>query len=190
MTDFDCEFEEWMSALGPGTSFRRGDDSLEMLMNNSEEIYSFAALPDGWVRLHHVIRGAEADWELDAATTPIAEAYLSVRYANTVRGNLGLPSLDLRERVGADSARVVRRESEWIGPDAENRPPRMDVLISEGRELARFELGAAGADDFIYGIDFAASATWYIDRPLDEVLASLRHPTGAPLFELLGDRRA
>jgi hypothetical protein len=190
VNEFAPAFREWLAASDPSVETSSGARQMCVLLGHGEEKYVLETLPDRWTRVSHLVRGGAPKWEADVLSLEAAQAYLAVRYANAARRRLGLPALDLRERLGEESPRMTSTPSPWLGPDVENRPPRMRVLASGGRDLARFGLAAEGVAVPARAISFAASATWYIDRPLTEVLASLRHPTGAPLFELLGDRRA
>ena len=191
MKIFDPEFCEWMTQSRHGTKFGVRDGRPYMTFNNGEEFFFFDTLPDGWIRLTHTIRSDTPHWELDAATMEVAEVYLSVQYGNAIRVSLGLERLDRRERVGEESPAMTRTVVDWIGPPVPGLPPlRMEVFSSNQTPVARFGYPLGEYTPQLGEWSREAGATWYIDKPLSEVLSALRHPTGSPLFELLGDRRA
>ena len=191
MKIFDPEFCEWMKQPRHGTDFGVWDGRPYMTLNNGEEFFFFDTLPDGWIRLTHTIRNGPPYWEFDAATMEVAEAYLSVRYADTHRESMGLGILDPRERIGEESPAMTRTVVDWIGPPVPDSPPlRMQVFSSNHTPIARFGYRLEEFTPPLGAWSRRAGASWYLDKPLSEVLSALRHPTGSPLFELLGDRRA
>jgi hypothetical protein len=190
VNDFDAGFTEWMRLL-PGTWFGTGSGSREIDILGGEETYCLESLADGWVRVTHRVHGGLPRWYADGATLQVAEVYVAVRYANSIRDHLGLEPIDRRELVGRESRRLSAAVIPWQGPAIPGRRPgRMEEYSADGRPVARFAYPLGEYRPEPGEPSVVAGATWYIDRPLDEVLASLRHPTGAPLFELLGDRRA
>lgn len=191
MNSFRSEFCDWLRLLNTTVDFGSLESGLSVVFNHGEWEHNIEPLPDGWMRITFSSRGGAPTWEFDAASLEVAEVYLSVRYANGVRDTLGLGSLDRRERVGRESSAMTRTVVDWIGPPIPEYPPlRMEVFSSNHTPFARFAYPLGEYTPQLGAPSREAGATWYIDKPLSEVLSALRHPTGSPLFELLGDRLA
>lgn len=214
--EFSAEFREWMGGLGPEclaefksfggpaahTSLRpadgpaRGPD-LATWSTNGLFIFRYLSLrgdgegswhlgglffvdrlADGWVRLSDAGRGV---FLFDFASMEVAEAYLSVRHADLVREQLG--NWPIRQRNDRESGRFASRVVPWQGPPLYSS--NMRVFSAGGKDWFRSE---CHRDPSQPTFDRRAiELTWYADRPLSEVLESLRDPDGGPLFGVEGD---
>lgn len=200
MRGFSENFRSWMNLANGegGAKYLESDErrrSIYFVTNSGELVYSFEELPGAWVRLSKSERGSTPDMLFDFSGMEGAETYLCVQYANMAREAMGLgvsreERLDPRERHGQASGRFSCRIVAWRGPEIADGPWRMRVFSADGVEYFRDQYPM---EDLVLGPrdwDPAASLTWYADRPLEEVLDALRHPTGGDLFELLGNGRA
>lgn len=201
LIQFSENFWEWMNHLAGSTrphGFTRPapevQEGLEFSPDGGgETIYYLDSLPDGWVRFSESDRGSTPQFRFDFADMERAESYLCVQCGNMVREKLGLARhrredhIDPKSRAGRESPDLQWRVVDWAGPVVYKEPCKMRILSVRGKDFLRTwypldgNMPVAGA---------AASMSWYADRSLVEVLESLRNPTGAPLFELLGERRA
>ncbi|MFT4051401.1 MAG: Imm61 family immunity protein [Microbacterium sp.] len=199
---FSEYFWEWMNHLAGPTrpnGFSRpvpeAQEGLIFSIDGGEIAYYLDSLPDGWIRLSESDRGSAPRFLFDFTSMDGAEAYLCVQYGNMVREKLGV-SRDIREehlnprsRVGQESGRFESHITPWQGPQVYREHFEMEVFSQGGRDFFRASCPAGGVRPSDGDWDDAVALTWYADKSLVEVLASLRHPTGARLFELLGDRR-